>query len=116
MMNWPALFLQVFMWYNSAKPYNVPVGLNPGSRLYRMPKNITFNLTAPAPSSRFLMLPPTGGSSAIDFEVYSSSEVTHEVTVNLRKERDVTFRMEVVVPKISCNMTVLLALPEGLWL
>ncbi|XP_022109480.1 uncharacterized protein LOC110989417 [Acanthaster planci] len=105
---------RVSMWYYSAKPYGTPIELNTESRFYRLKENITFNLTTPAPSARFYMLPfSPRGSSAIDFKVYSSSEWAHQVTVNLRKEGRVRFCLEVVVPKIKCNLTVLLALPEG---
>ena len=101
------------MWYYSAKPYDIPLKWNFQSRFYVVDSNITFNFTAPAPSARFSMIPPTGPSSAIDFSVYSSSDESHMVTVNLREEVEVKFRLEVVVPKVKCDITILIALPEG---
>ncbi len=102
------------MWYYSAKPYDKPTHLNKESRFYVIDTNITFSFTAPAPSARFFMVPPeTGGSSAIDFSVYSSSDESHWVTVNMREEKEVKFRVEVVIPKIKCDVVILVALPEG---
>ena len=101
------------MWYYSAKPYGIPPKWNFQSRFYVVDSNITFNFTAPAPSARFFMIPPTGPSSAINFNVYSSADESHTVTVNLREEVEVKFRLEVVVPKVKCDITILIALPEG---
>ena len=106
------------MWYYSAKPYDIPTHLNTESRFYMIASNLTFNFTSPVPSARFYMIPPTMGSSAIDFNVYASSDESHVVTVNLREETEIKFLLEVVIPKIKCDITIMIALPEGktLWI
>ncbi|XP_033113002.1 uncharacterized protein LOC117113693 [Anneissia japonica] len=97
--------------YRSSKPYDTPMNLK--SRFYEMNETIKFPLFAPAPSVRFKMMQPSGQSSPINFEVFSSSTPEHEVVVNVREEKTIVFQLEVVVPKIECSLSIMLALPEG---
>ncbi|XP_071957041.1 uncharacterized protein [Antedon mediterranea] len=106
--------VEATMNYRSSKPYDTPFNIK--SRLYDMKDmndTIRFPLFAPAPSVRFKMLPSSGQSSPINFEVFSSSMAQNEVMVNVREEDKIVFQAEVVIPKIKCSMTFKLNLPEG---
>ncbi|XP_070564845.1 uncharacterized protein [Ptychodera flava] len=97
------------MSYYSSKVY----GMTKHSRYYQIDRDVIFNFTAPVPSARFHMIIPSDSSGDIDFPVYSSSDPTHQVMVNLRNASQVKFELELVVPKIICNVTIVMDLPQG---